>query len=92
MTWEMIDVWVVVVGALCAMSCALLGNFLVLRRMSMMGDAISHAVLPGIAIAFIVTHSRGSLVMFVGAVIVGILNINSCMSAMGTLLPLVIRI
>ena len=53
MTWYSIDTWIVVVGILAAVSCALLGNFLVLRKMSMMGDAISHAVLPGLAIAFL---------------------------------------
>lgn len=52
----------------------MLGNFLVLRRMSMMADAISHAVLPGLAIAFYVTHSRDSLWMFLGAAIVGVLT------------------
>ena len=40
----------------------------------MMGDAISHAVLPGIAIAFLVTESRASLPMFIGAAIVGLLT------------------
>ena len=68
------DTWVVVAGALGAMSCALLGNFLVLRRMSMMGDAISHAVLPGLAAAFLLTGSRDSLTMFVGAGVVGVLT------------------
>ena len=53
MDWTVLDSWIVVTGMLSAMSCALLGNYLVLRRMSMMGDAISHAVLPGLAIAFI---------------------------------------
>ena len=56
------------------MACALLGNFLVLRRMSMMGDAISHAVLPGLAIAFLITGSRESLPMLIGAVIIGVLT------------------
>ena len=69
-----LDGWIVAAGILCAMSCALLGNFLVLRRMSMMGDAISHAVLPGLAIAFLVTNSRESLPMFIGAAIVGVLT------------------
>ena len=55
-------------------SCALVGNFLVLRKMSMMGDAISHAVLPGLAIAFLVTGARASVTMFVGAAIVGVLT------------------
>lgn len=74
MEWYSIDTWIVVVGALSATACALLGNFLVLRKMSMMGDAISHAVLPGLAIAFIVTGVRTSLSMFIGAAIVGVLT------------------
>ena len=52
MEWYVIDTWIVVIGVLASVSCALLGNFLVLRKMSMMGDAISHAVLPGLANAF----------------------------------------
>jgi len=40
----------------------------------MMGDAISHAVLPGLAIAFLVTGARASLSMFIGAAIVGVLT------------------
>lgn len=74
MQWFWIDTWIVVVGMLAAISCALLGNFLVLRRMSMMGDAISHAVLPGLAIAFLVTGARASLTMFIGAAVVGVLT------------------
>lgn len=56
-----------------ALSCALLGAFLVLRKMTMVGDAISHAVLPGIAIAYFISQSRTSLVMFLGAAAVGVL-------------------
>lgn len=74
MEWFIIDTWIVVVGMLAAIACALLGNFLVLRKMSMMGDAISHAVLPGLAIAFLVTGARASLSMFVGAAVVGVLT------------------
>jgi manganese/zinc/iron transport system permease protein len=74
MEWTSFDTWIVVTGMLSAMSCALLGNYLVLRRMSMMGDAISHAVLPGLAIAFIITGSRGSLPMLVGATLIGIVT------------------
>ena len=74
MNWTSFDSWIVVTGALCAMACALPGCFLVLRKMSMMGDAISHAVLPGLATAFIVTGSRASLTMFLGAAIVGVLT------------------
>ncbi|MGJ8726095.1 MAG: metal ABC transporter permease [Roseibacillus sp.] len=74
MNWTDLDTWIVITGALCAMGCALPGCFLVLRKMSMMGDAISHAVLPGLAIAFLITGSRASLTMFFGAAIVGILT------------------
>jgi manganese/zinc/iron transport system permease protein len=74
MVWLPLDTWIVVIGALCAMACALPGCFLVLRKMSMMGDAISHAVLPGLAIAFLITGSRASLGMFIGAAIVGVLT------------------
>lgn len=74
MEWYAIDTWIVIVGMLAAISCALLGNFLVLRKMSMMGDAISHAVLPGLAIAFLVTGARASLTMFIGAAVVGVLT------------------
>lgn len=71
--WEF-DGWIMIVGVLCATSTALLGNFLVLRRMSMLGDAVSHAVLPGLVAAFLISNSRSSLSMFVGAVIVGVLT------------------
>lgn len=74
MGWYAIDTWIVIVGILAAVSCALLGNFLVLRKMSMMGDAISHAVLPGLAIAFLVTGARASVTMFIGAAVVGVLT------------------
>lgn len=74
MTWTSLDIWIVVIGILAASSCALIGNFLILRRMSIMGDAISHAVLPGLAAAFLLTHSRSNLVMFIGAAIVGVLT------------------
>jgi len=74
MIWLAMDTWIVVIGALCAIACALPGCFLVLRRMSMMGDAISHAVLPGLAIAFLVTGSRASFGMFLGAAVAGVLT------------------
>ncbi len=74
MEWYAIDTWIVLVGVLAAAACALLGNFLVLQRMSLMGDAISHAVLPGLAIAFMVTQARSSVAMFVGAALAGLLT------------------
>ena len=56
-----------------ALSCGLLGAFLVLRKMTMVGDAISHAVLPGIAVAYWIAQSRASVFMFLGAALVGVL-------------------
>ena len=56
-----------------SLSCALLGTFLVLRKMTMIGDAISHAVLPGIAVAYWLSQSRSSIWMFLGAATVGVL-------------------
>ena len=74
MTWDGIDTWIVVIGILAGMSSALLGSYLLLRRMSLMGDAISHAVLPGLAIAFLMTTSRNSIPMFIGAAVLGVLT------------------
>lgn len=68
------DAWIIVIGALCAVAAALPGCFLVLRKMSMMGDAISHAVLPGLALAFLITGTRSSLPMFLGAALIGVLT------------------
>ncbi len=70
--WSMIDTWIVLTGAVIALSCALVGNFLVIRRMSLMGDAISHAVLPGIAVAFLLSGNRDPLPMFLGAITAGV--------------------
>jgi len=72
-SWQF-DAWIIVLGVLCACSCALLGNYLVLRKMSLMGDAISHAVLPGLAVAFLVTQSRAGFPMLIGAVVAGVLT------------------
>ncbi len=68
------SILIVLTGAFVGGACALVGSFLVLRRLSMLGDAISHAVLPGIAVAFLMTASRASWPMFVGAVAFGILT------------------
>ena len=65
---------ILLTAALAAASCALLGTFLVLRRMSLLGDALSHAVLPGIAIAFLFSESRAILPMFAGAAVFGLIT------------------
>ncbi|WP_141432159.1 metal ABC transporter permease [Bacillus sp. 03113] len=69
------DFWIILIGVLVACSCSLVGCFLVLRKMSMIGDAISHSVLPGIVIAFLVSGSRDSLFMMMGAGILGLVTV-----------------
>lgn len=72
--WYPFDTWIVVTGAMAAMACALPGAFLVLRRMSMMGDAISHAVLPGLALGYLLTGDRSSPWLFALAAVAGLLT------------------
>jgi len=57
-------------GALGIVSGAL-GSFAVLRKQSLLGDALSHAALPGVALAFILTGTKGQLVLMLGAAIAG---------------------
>ena len=68
-------IWIMLIGALVASSCSLVGCFLVLRKMSMIGDAISHAILPGIVIAFLLSGTRDSFVMMIGAAVIGIITV-----------------
>jgi manganese/zinc/iron transport system permease protein len=74
MNWTELDTWIVITGVLICMACALPGTFLLLNRQSMLGDGISHAVLPGLAIAFLVTQSRDLLPMVIGAIIAGVIT------------------
>ncbi|NMM50033.1 metal ABC transporter permease [Marinigracilibium pacificum] len=64
---------IILAGFLVAFNCGMLGSFLVLRKMAMIGDAISHAVLPGIVLAFMISGSRENLFMMIGAGIIGVL-------------------
>lgn len=66
--------FIILTAVFIALSCGLLGVFLVLRKMSMVGDAISHAVLPGIVLAFLISGARESLPMLVGAAATGVLT------------------
>lgn len=68
-----IDLPAMLAALFATVSCGLLGNFLVLRRQSLMGDAISHAVLPGIVMAFLFWGSRATWPMFLGAAAAGVL-------------------
>jgi len=66
---------ILLVASLVASSSALVGTFLVLRKMALLGDAISHSVLPGIAIAFLLTGNRSPLPMVLGAGALGVLTV-----------------
>ena len=64
------------IASMVAVACALLGVFLVLRRMAMMSDAISHTVLLGIVIAFFITRSITSPLLVIGAALMGVLTVS----------------
>lgn len=71
----MASFWIILTAVFVSSACAILGCFLILRRMALVGDAISHAVLPGIAIAFLWSGSRDSLWMLLGAAVFGLLTV-----------------
>lgn len=65
----------VLLGSLClGLCCGLLGSFIVVRKLSLVGDALSHAVLPGVAIGFIFAGEKDPLAIFVGATVAGVLG------------------
>lgn len=68
----MSGIWIMLTGAVIAITCGLLGTFLILRKLSMVGDAISHAVLPGIVLAYLISGSRDSIPMLMGAACLGV--------------------
>ncbi|ASA22995.1 metal ABC transporter permease [Paenibacillus donghaensis] len=66
--------WVLITAGLVGLSCGIVGVLLILRRMAMMADAISHTVLLGIVVAFLLTRQLSGYHMLVGAVIAGLLT------------------
>lgn len=58
-------------AAILGIVSGMLGSFAVLRKQSLLGDAISHAALPGIVLAFLLTRSREPVVLMLGAMIAG---------------------
>ncbi len=63
------------VSMVVATACALPGTFLVLRKMAMMSDAISHAILPGIVIGFFLTENLSSPLLILGGAVAGLLTV-----------------
>ncbi len=66
------DWWIIATTALVSLCCVIPGTFLVLRRMAMFGDAISHAVLPGLVIAYLLSGSKAGPGLLVGAASTGL--------------------
>jgi len=69
-TLRTITLGTAVLGAICGM----LGSFAVLRKESLLGDAISHAALPGIALAFLITGAKDTNVLLLGALVSGLIG------------------
>lgn len=63
------------IAALVAITCAIPGVFLVLRKMALISDAISHAILPGIVIGFFITQDLSSPLLIVLAAVSGIITV-----------------
>jgi manganese/zinc/iron transport system permease protein len=82
---EHYSLWIVALGAaILGIIGGALGTFAVLRKQSLLGDAISHAALPGIAMAFLLTRSKSSLVLVCGALVAGWLATLLVMSILRT--------
>jgi len=65
--------WMIIMCFFVALPCALLGAYLILRRMSLVGDAISHSALPGIVVAFAFVGDLSSPWLLIGAAVAGVL-------------------
>lgn len=65
----------ILIGVFAAIACALPGNFLVLRRQALIGDAISHVVLPGIVVAFLITGTVTAWPMMIGAAVASLVAV-----------------
>ncbi|BAO75691.1 metal ABC transporter permease [Winogradskyella sp. PG-2] len=63
------------IASLVAVACAIPGTFLVLRKMAMISDAISHSILPGIVIGFFITNDLNSPLLILLAALTGIITV-----------------
>lgn len=64
--------------------CGLMGTFLVVRKLALMGDALSHAVLPGVALGFLWNMTKDPLAIFIGATLAGLLGAGTVQVIRGT--------
>lgn len=70
------SLWIVVMGFFVIAACGLVGNYLLLRKMALVGDAISHSVLLGLVVVFLLFRTVSTPLMFAGAVLTGILTVG----------------
>jgi len=63
------------IASLVAIACAIPGTFLVLRKMALISDAISHSILPGLVIGFFITHDLGSPLLIIMAALSGVVTV-----------------
>lgn len=59
---------------LLGLTCGLLGSFIVVRKMALVGDTLSHAVLPGVALGFLWNQTKDPVAIFVGATVAGLVG------------------
>lgn len=70
------DTVILLTGVLCAVASSLLGTFLILRKMAMMTDAISHAILPGLVFGYWIANGSNLLLGAVGATAAAVLTVS----------------
>src|SRR5690625_2748242 len=66
--------WIILTASLVGLSCGIIGVFLILRKQAMMADAISHTVLLGIVLAYLVTKEVSGPSMLIGGILAGLLT------------------
>ncbi len=64
-----------IIASLVAIACAIPGTFLVLRKMAMISDAISHSILPGIVVGFFITQDLNSPLLILLAAVTGVITV-----------------
>ena len=63
------------IASIVAVACAIPGTFLVLRKMALISDAISHSILPGLVLGFFITHDLNSPLLIVMAALSGVVTV-----------------
>lgn len=70
------DIAITLTGILVASACALPGCFLILRKMAMMSDAISHAILPGLVLGYVLAQGPNMPMAFLGSALAAVVMIS----------------